>query len=109
MTMNAEQLHPDFWLNWETLSNVGEPTLLGSVILGAPTAGLFYFLTKRAVLKTQRGMDRTKSLTRATPPPREPGRDGFHSVPDFARPARRDIRDSVERVPTWFKGAKREL
>jgi len=76
---NVEQLHPDFWLNWETLSKVGEPTLLGSVILGAPTAGLFYFLTKRAVLRTQKGRARPRALPSATPPPHELLDSSVHS------------------------------
>ena len=39
----------------------------------------------------------------------EPGRDGFHSVPDFSRPASGEIRDAVERVPTRFMSSMHEV
>jgi len=42
-------------------------------------------------------------------PPREPGRDGFHSVPDFLDPSSEtNSRDAVERVPTGFMGSDSE-
>ncbi|MBM3838971.1 MAG: hypothetical protein FJ398_13585 [Verrucomicrobia bacterium] len=40
----------------------------------------------------------------------EPGRDGFHSVPDFFAPSTKtDSRDAVERIPTQFMGSSQEL
>lgn len=50
------------WLNWKLFSTVGGPTLLGSVIFGAPASAAAYALLKRALARRQHPIAQTSSL-----------------------------------------------
>jgi len=61
--------NPHAWRSWTTFFSVGQPLLLGSVIVSSPVALLAFWLTRSIVLRHRRKHPHVKSSNQAADTP----------------------------------------